>query len=291
MYAKIDRRIWSDAKFLSLSGPARLLVFYLLTSNHSVPLPGVVHISEEGVAAELGWTLEKCRERFGELYAIGFVKPYPNYKYFWMPNSLKYNFPPNENVLKSYKKQLEMIPGQLRFDIKRSYKKTIKLLKPEWLSMFEDYEPLRNRLSYRNTFSSISISTIPKTLQFSDATAPRLPQKIETVSKPNFNIACHDATMWVCGQLGLSGQRIRKSISDALTLEHQTSNEELSTIAEIMVRARRSYDETVRTKGTGYLYPPRKFFEEGVWKSSRAWRDHKSNGDATTDTTNDDETD
>ena len=89
MYAKVDRRIWADQKFLSLSGPARLLVFYLLTSNHCIPLPGVVHISEEGVAAELGWTLEKCRERFAELYAIGFVKPYPNYKYFWMPNSLK----------------------------------------------------------------------------------------------------------------------------------------------------------------------------------------------------------
>jgi hypothetical protein len=287
-YSKIDRRIWSDEKFVTLSGPAKLLAFYLLTSPHSLPLPGVIHISEEGMAADLNWSSEQCRQRLEELK--WFVKPFPNLHYFWCKNAIKFDFPPNENVLKSYKKHLEMLPDPLRFEVKRTYKKMIKTVKPEWLTTFgNSYTaaiPSRNRSKIKTLFLPEHEHEHEHELLPHSA----VPNNSEN-QEQQFEHNCAKATLWVCGQLGLAGRQMHKLIHAVLVQEYQTSHEELSTIAEYMVRTRRYYDEIVRRRGTGYLYPPKTFFEQGIWKSSKLWRDRKSNGDATIDTTDDDETD
>ena len=294
-YSKIDRRIWTDERFARLSNPSRLLMFYLLTTPHIAPLPGVIQISEEGMAADMGWSVEQCRQRLEELK--WFVKPFPELHYFWVKNAIKYDLPANENVLKSQKKHLEMLPSPLKFEVKRTYKRIFKLLKPEFVSSFDSNETVWQTVSkpFKNQKSFCIKHQHQHQHQQNALTAVLAPEALAKHSTDvEFQHNCFQAADWVCNQLGFVGPAMHKLINNCLQLEYQVSHEELSTIAEYMVRTRRYYDEIVRRKGTGFLYSPKSFFEQGIWKSSRLWRDHKSNGDATTDTTdttNDDETD
>jgi hypothetical protein len=76
-YSKIDRRIWIDAKFRSLSKPqpcGQALFLYLLTNPSVTPIPGLYSAGEAMLAEALGWELEAFKEAFQELLREGLVK-------------------------------------------------------------------------------------------------------------------------------------------------------------------------------------------------------------------------
>ena|SRR5215472_5789586 len=254
-YAKIDRRIWSDEKFSTLSGPAKLLVFYLLTSPHNMLLPGVIRISEEGVAADLGWSLEQCRERFSELYAIRFVRNYSRYShYMYMPNGIRYNFPPNENVIKGWEKYFWELPEPLKSDVMQAFRQTIETTKPKLLNAFDTVsKPLVNRVGLQEQEQE----------QYQE-------QYYEQQTVPRSASDAKAAADWLCEQLSVAGKDIRSLFAEVIEQERRNGTDEVQLIAENMLRTRRNY-EALFTKN-GFVWPVKAFFAQAIWKQPNQWK-------------------
>ena len=112
-FRTISTRIWGDEKFRSLSGPqpnAKYLFIYLLTGPHTTSLPGLSAARMESLAAHLEWLPKPFAERFQELSSKGMAKADWEAGLVWLPNSLKYQPPPNPNVALGWARQIEELP-------------------------------------------------------------------------------------------------------------------------------------------------------------------------------------
>jgi hypothetical protein len=108
-YAKIDRRIWNDARFRTLSERGKLVFLFLLTHPNSTML-GAMRASVPGLAAELEMSTKAFQEAFGEALSRGIAKHDLGASFIWLPNFLKYNRPESPNVVRSWPDAFDLIP-------------------------------------------------------------------------------------------------------------------------------------------------------------------------------------
>lgn len=99
-YRKISVCIWNDAKFLTLSHQAKLVLFFMLTHQDLTQL-GALRATVPGLACELGMELEAFTKAFEEVLRQGIIE-YDRNLLFWFPNFLKHNLPESPNVVKSW---------------------------------------------------------------------------------------------------------------------------------------------------------------------------------------------
>jgi len=108
-YAKVDRRIWFDARFRSLTERGKLVFLFALT-HPSMTMLGAMRATIPGLAAELEIPMEAFQEAFGEALAKGIVRYDLGASLLWFPNFLKYNRPESPNVVRSWPDAFELIP-------------------------------------------------------------------------------------------------------------------------------------------------------------------------------------
>lgn len=112
-YRKVDVRMWSDAKFRSLSAAppnAQTLWVYLLTNPETTSIPGLFRAGEAAIAEALGWDVKGFREPFQELFRKGLAKADWKARLVWIPNALKHNPPENPNVVKGWRAAWDELP-------------------------------------------------------------------------------------------------------------------------------------------------------------------------------------
>lgn len=108
-FRKVSPRIWSDAKFLSLSDDGKLALLFLLTHPTLTSL-GALRGNCPGLAVEIRWKAERLETAIQELTAAGIVDLDAGASFIALPNYLKHNPPENPNVIKSWGDQAERLP-------------------------------------------------------------------------------------------------------------------------------------------------------------------------------------
>lgn len=136
-YRPVDVRVWNDRKFLSLSSDARLLWLFLLTTPSALPIPGVVIGGEGAISEQLGWTVERYRERFQELLKSGLSIRCEG-RTIWLENALRYQPPCNPNMVKAWAKAWDDVPES---PIKLDIWKAIKIACKSWTRLFDKLFP------------------------------------------------------------------------------------------------------------------------------------------------------
>ncbi len=112
-HRKVDVRVWGDDKFRGMTAPApcgRYLWLYLMTGPHTTSIPGLFVAGEAALAEALGWPLKGFREAFREASERGMAEADWNARLVWLPNAIRYNFPENPNVVKSWRAYWDEIP-------------------------------------------------------------------------------------------------------------------------------------------------------------------------------------
>ncbi len=107
-YRKISPRIWDDEKFIRLTHQRKLIVFYCLTSKQNNRI-GLFKFSRPAAAEDL-----RMEETFAADFKVvcetmgwGFDE---QTRVLYLPSWWKYNSPENENVVKSFAKDLAELP-------------------------------------------------------------------------------------------------------------------------------------------------------------------------------------
>jgi len=108
-YRKISTVIWNDEKFRNLSDNGKLVFLFLLTHPHMTAL-GAMRATLAGLAAELGWTMERLSKAFQEASEKGIAKVDPAACGVFLPNFVKHNPPESPNVIKAWASSYENIP-------------------------------------------------------------------------------------------------------------------------------------------------------------------------------------
>ena len=116
-YRPVDQRVWSDRRFLALSDDGRLLWLFLLTCPSSTPIPGLILGGDAALAEQLGWTAERFRKGFQEVFREGF-KVARESRIVWLKNGLKYQPAGGPNAMKCWAGSWDDIPeGPLKREI------------------------------------------------------------------------------------------------------------------------------------------------------------------------------
>jgi len=112
-YGKVDRRVWGDERFLSLTPIqpcGQGLWLYLLTCPESGPIPGIFRAGEAALAESLGWPLKAFREAFREASSKGMIEANWEARIVWIKNAIRYNAPESPNVVTSWKYYWDELP-------------------------------------------------------------------------------------------------------------------------------------------------------------------------------------
>lgn len=112
-YSRVQRRIWTDARFRKLSKPApnaRDLFLYLLTTPSATQVPGLIALGESAMAEDLEWPVAGLRKCLAELEQAGMVKVDRVARLLWMPNALKHNQPRSSDNVRGWAKFWRMLP-------------------------------------------------------------------------------------------------------------------------------------------------------------------------------------
>jgi len=139
VYRKVSRRMWSDAKFMALSGPqpnGQSLLVHLLTGPHTGMIPGLSVAGQAQLAEQLGWDLgseglpeglrqglpgglpEGCadgmpdgfRQAFAEVAHQGIAVADWKARLVWLPKAVYHNEPESPNVVRSWRSAWTEIP-------------------------------------------------------------------------------------------------------------------------------------------------------------------------------------
>ncbi len=112
-YAKIEKRMWGDAKFCELSPmlpSGQSLFIYLLTGEFTGPIPGLYSAGRAAMAEALAWEIEDFEKQFAEVSQQGMVKADWKARLVWIPNAIRYNRPESPNVARYWAKELDNLP-------------------------------------------------------------------------------------------------------------------------------------------------------------------------------------
>lgn len=105
LYSIVTRGLWSDARFLSLSGPepnAQTLWLYLLTGEVQGPIPGLFRAGVGALSDALGWSYEGTARAWGELLDAGLIRVSLVPPLVWLPKAVLHNPPASPNVVRSW---------------------------------------------------------------------------------------------------------------------------------------------------------------------------------------------
>ncbi len=113
IYRNVSIRMYGDAKFRALSKPApnaQSLFVYLLTGDHTGPIPGLFKAGEASLAEALDWPLEAFRHAFAEVSAMAMAKADWRARLVWLPKAIFHNPPQSLNVVKAWRKAFDELP-------------------------------------------------------------------------------------------------------------------------------------------------------------------------------------
>ncbi|MEQ9319682.1 MAG: hypothetical protein RIF41_11030, partial [Polyangiaceae bacterium] len=140
-YAKVSRRIWSDAAVRDLTPPppcGQSLWLWLLTCKEQSLLPGLIAVGEAGMAEALGWPLEGFRKAFREVSAKPLAKADWKARLVWVPKAIEHNAPASPNVILSWANAWDEIPEcALKHEAYRELRAWAKGAGEAWLKAFD----------------------------------------------------------------------------------------------------------------------------------------------------------
>lgn len=113
LYSQVQRRIWADKRFRSLSKPepnARDLFLYLLTTPRATPIPGLIVMGEPALAEELEWPLKGVQRCIAELETAKMIRIDRSARLIWLPNALRHNAPRSPKNVTGWAKHWRMLP-------------------------------------------------------------------------------------------------------------------------------------------------------------------------------------
>lgn len=130
MYTKIESQFWKDEKMIKLSGDARYLMLYLLTSPHRNMI-GCYFLPEPYAFFDLGMSPERFQQALSQLVKSERIKYDTDNHILLIPNYLRFNPLENPNQVKAAIERLAELPQtQLLQDlydiVKTSDKKFMK---------------------------------------------------------------------------------------------------------------------------------------------------------------------
>jgi hypothetical protein len=100
-------------------------------------IPGVIIAGKLTICDTLKWLPEQFDIPFRELSEKGMVKADFGARLIWLPNALKYNKPPNENVIIGWKNMWSEVPEcELKNAIWMALHEHISEERPQWLDSF-----------------------------------------------------------------------------------------------------------------------------------------------------------
>lgn len=112
-YRRVAVRMWGDEKFRALTPIppcGQGLWLFLMTGQHTGPIPGLFRAGRAALAEELNWSLEAFDHAMSEAIALGMAEADWKSKVVLLPNAIKYNQPESLNVVKSWKSEFDLIP-------------------------------------------------------------------------------------------------------------------------------------------------------------------------------------
>ena len=107
-FARISVSIWNDAKFQELSTAAKLVFFFLLTTQH-LTLLGLVPIQKEAIGKVCGLTKRQFASGFDELVEHALIE-YDDAGLVWLCKFFKHNPPANLNVVLAWGNASDLCP-------------------------------------------------------------------------------------------------------------------------------------------------------------------------------------
>lgn len=109
-YGKVHSQFWASPTIAALSDDGKLLALYLMTCQHNT-IAGVFRLPDGYAAEDLGWSPERVRKGFAELFANGFANRCETTKWVWVIKHLEWNPPENPNQRKSATKCASLVPA------------------------------------------------------------------------------------------------------------------------------------------------------------------------------------
>ena len=112
-WSAVTRAMWTDERFLSLSGPApnaQTLWLYLLTNPHQISIPGLLPLGAGAIADGLDWSKEDVKVHLKELEEAGMIKICYRPALIFLPNSIHHNQPANPNQIKGWRNGFDNLP-------------------------------------------------------------------------------------------------------------------------------------------------------------------------------------
>ena len=109
MYTRLESQFWKDEKMIKLSGDARYLMLYLLTSPHRNILC-CYFLPEPYACFDLGFSMEQFSAALDALITTGRIEYDKENHVVFIPNYLKYNPLENPNQVKSAIDKLDELP-------------------------------------------------------------------------------------------------------------------------------------------------------------------------------------
>jgi hypothetical protein len=125
-YSEVERRLWNDARFRSLSPVPPCgagLWLYLLTTPELGSLPGLIVMGESAMAEHLDWPLEAFREAFREVFSKGMAEADWKARLVVTFKAIGKHPPQSPNVIISWRPQWLEVP---ECDLKTKYYRAIK---------------------------------------------------------------------------------------------------------------------------------------------------------------------
>lgn len=154
-FRKVANGTWADERVRSLSEPAKLLWFYLLTGPEVTSLPGLIVIGRAGLAEALGWSPSKLDRHFAELtrtdeHSTPMAKADWRARVVWLPKGYKHNAPHNPNVVKAWKELWRAVPEcSLKHEALLTLREFMSTLDQSFMTAFEwavdRYDAVRRR--------------------------------------------------------------------------------------------------------------------------------------------------
>ena len=109
----IHQSMWGSRDFAQLDYTSQHLFIWLLTGPRTSNIPGVVMASGTEIQAALepnGWPVKRYAKRFAELSRNGMAYGIEGVSLTWLPGGIRWNPPHNQNMVKGWFDQWQLIP-------------------------------------------------------------------------------------------------------------------------------------------------------------------------------------
>ena len=140
-WSSVTRTIWTDQRFLSLSGPgpnAQTMWIYLLTCPFQGPVPGLLPVGVGALSDGLGWSSADVAKCIRELSSAGLLEASERPPLIWLKNAVRHNPPDNPNQIKGWRSVFDEMPECALLDkALKSMRESVKpTLHPTFDSVF-----------------------------------------------------------------------------------------------------------------------------------------------------------